>query len=72
VGDGELCFGWDEGRRRRFRWGSTAHGAGRVRSRTEAHRKMSFEDAKEDMEGRGVFVEFGGQKGMIEESPFFV
>ena len=51
-------------------WGSTAHGAGRVRSRTEAHRKMSFEDAKEDMEGRGVFVEFGGQKGMIEESPF--
>ncbi len=51
-------------------WGSTAHGAGRVRSRTEAKKKMSFEDAKKDMEKRGVFVEFGGQKGMIEESPF--
>ncbi len=51
-------------------WGSTAHGAGRVRSRKEAHKKMSFEKAKEDMEKRGVFVEFGGQKGLIEESPF--
>ena len=51
-------------------WGSTAHGAGRVQSRTEAKKKMSFEDAKKDMESRGIFVEFGGQKGMIEESPF--
>ncbi|MBU2576705.1 MAG: RtcB family protein [Nanoarchaeota archaeon] len=51
-------------------FGSTAHGAGRVRSRTEAHRKMSFEDAKTDMAKRGIFVEFGGKKGMVEESPF--
>ena len=51
-------------------FGSTAHGAGRVRSRTEAKKKMSFEDAEKDMAKRGVFVEFGGQKGMIEESPF--
>jgi len=48
---------------------STAHGAGRVRSRTEAKKKMTFEEAKADMEKRGVFVEFGGQKGMVEESP---
>ncbi len=51
-------------------WGSTAHGAGRVLSRTEAKRKMSFEDAKKDMAKRGIIVEFGGQKGMVEESPF--
>jgi len=51
-------------------WGSTTHGAGRIRSRTEARDKMSFEDAKKDMEKRGVFVEFGGQKGMVEESPY--
>jgi len=51
-------------------WGSAAHGAGRVRSRTEAKKKMTFEEAKKDMEKRGVFVEFGGQKGMIEESPY--
>lgn len=51
-------------------WGSCAHGAGRIRSRSEAHRKMSFEDARKDMARRGVFVEFGGKKGLIEESPF--
>ena len=51
-------------------WGSTAHGAGRIRSRTESHKKMSFEDAKKDMEKRKVFVEFGKKKGLIEESPF--
>ena len=51
-------------------WGSTAHGAGRVKSRTQAHKDMNFGDAKKDMAKRGVFVEFGGQKGLIEESPF--
>ena len=51
-------------------WGSTAHGAGRVKSRSQAHRDMSFDDAKKDMAKRGVFVEVGGQKGLIEESPF--
>jgi len=51
-------------------WGSCAHGAGRVRSRSEARRKMTFEDAVEDMKGRGIFVEAGGKKGMVEESPF--
>ena len=51
-------------------WGSCAHGAGRVRSRSEAHKKMSFEDAKKDMAKRGIVVEFGGKKGMVEESPY--
>jgi tRNA-splicing ligase RtcB len=50
-------------------WGSCAHGAGRARSRTEAKKMLSFEDAARDMEKRGVFVEFGGQKGMVEEAP---
>ncbi len=50
-------------------WGSCAHGAGRALSRTEAKKMLSFEDAVEDMEKRGVFVEFGGKKGMIEEAP---
>jgi tRNA-splicing ligase RtcB len=51
-------------------WGSCAHGAGRAVSRTEMREKLSFEDAVKDMEKRGVFVEAGRQKGMIEESPF--
>jgi len=56
-------------RAEKLSFGSTAHGAGRVRSRTEAKKKMTFEEAKADMEKRGVVVEFGGQKGMVEESP---
>lgn len=51
-------------------FGSTAHGAGRVKSRTQAHKDMTLEEAKKDMERRGIFVEFGNQKGLIEESPF--
>ena len=51
-------------------FGSTAHGAGRIKSRTQAHKDMTFEEAKKDMEKRGVFVEFGGKKGLVEESPF--
>ncbi|MEA3248498.1 MAG: RtcB family protein [Nanoarchaeota archaeon] len=51
-------------------FGSTAHGAGRIKSRTQAHKDMTFEEAKKDMEKRGIFVEFGGKKGLIEESPY--
>lgn len=48
---------------------SCAHGSGRLVSRTEAKRRMSVEEAKEDMKKRGVFVEFGNSKGLVEESP---
>ncbi|MBT7102290.1 RtcB family protein [archaeon] len=51
-------------------WGSTAHGAGRAKSRTQAKRDITFEEARKDMAKRGIVVEFGGQKGMVEESPF--
>ncbi|MCR4284763.1 MAG: RtcB family protein [archaeon] len=48
---------------------STAHGAGRVKSRTKARSDMTYEEAKKRMEKRGIFVESGGKKGMIEEAP---
>lgn len=48
---------------------STAHGAGRVKSRTQIRNELSFEEAKKKMEKRGVFVESKSHKGMIEESP---
>jgi tRNA-splicing ligase RtcB (3'-phosphate/5'-hydroxy nucleic acid ligase) len=51
-------------------FGSTAHGAGRVKSRVQAKKDLTFEEAKKDMERRGVFVEFGLNKGMVEESPY--
>jgi len=50
-------------------FGSTAHGAGRVKSRTRARSDMTFEEAKKRMEKRGIFVESGGKKGMVEEAP---
>ncbi len=50
-------------------FGSCAHGAGRAMSRSAAHDKISFEEARKDMEKRGVFVEFGKRNGMVEESP---
>jgi len=62
-----VLVGTSEAEKKSF--GSTAHGAGRVRSRSDAHKKMSFDEAKKDMESRGIFVEFGSQKGMVEESP---
>jgi len=50
-------------------FGSTAHGAGRVKSRSQIHREITFEEAKKKMEEKGVFVEAGSQKGLIEENP---
>lgn len=48
---------------------STAHGAGRAKSRTQAKKDFTFEEAKKRMEERGVYVEFGQKKGVIEEAP---
>jgi len=48
---------------------STAHGAGRVKSRTRAKSELSFEEAKRLMEERGVFVRSGTHRGMVEENP---
>jgi tRNA-splicing ligase RtcB len=50
-------------------FGSNAHGAGRVKSRTQVRKEISFEEAKVAMEGRGIFVKSRSHKGMVEESP---
>jgi tRNA-splicing ligase RtcB (3'-phosphate/5'-hydroxy nucleic acid ligase) len=50
-------------------WGSSAHGAGRLLSRSEAGRSLSFDEAVLDMRKREIFVR-SGKKGMVEESPF--
>ena len=49
-------------------WGSCAHGAGRVASRSEMHRRICFDEAVGEMKKRGIFVS-GNKKGMVEESP---
>jgi tRNA-splicing ligase RtcB len=48
---------------------STAHGAGRIKSRTEIRNELDYETAKRKMEELGIYVESGSHKGMIEESP---
>jgi tRNA-splicing ligase RtcB len=50
-------------------WGSTAHGAGRVMSRSAAHRKFEAGAVEEDLAARGVVLEAGSRKGVVEESP---
>ncbi len=50
-------------------FGSTAHGAGRVMSRTKANRELSVEHVKKELEERGVFIEAGSSKGITEEAP---
>jgi len=49
-------------------FGSTAHGAGRAKSRTEARKTLSKEEAEKILEERDVCLECGGIKGLIEES----
>jgi tRNA-splicing ligase RtcB len=51
-------------------FGSTAHGAGRLKSRTSSKKEMSFDEAKKDMEKRGIEIESGSAKGIVEEMPY--
>jgi len=50
-------------------FGSTAHGAGRVESRTSARKEVRGKDVKKDLEKRGIDIEAGSFKGLSEESP---
>ncbi|MDP2924835.1 MAG: RtcB family protein [Nanoarchaeota archaeon] len=50
-------------------FGSTAHGAGRVASRTSARKNLRSEDVKRELENKGIDVEAGSYKGIVEEAP---
>ena len=50
-------------------FGSTAHGAGRVSSRSAALRNLRAEDVKKELEEKGIDVEAGSWKGLVEEAP---
>lgn len=50
-------------------WGSTAHGAGRVESRTKAKSKRTGEEVKSDLNSKGIEVKAGSWKGLAEEAP---
>jgi len=50
-------------------FGSTAHGAGRIISRTEARKKLKPEDIKKQLEKKDIYLETGSFKGISEEAP---
>jgi len=51
-------------------WGSTAHGAGRTMSRTQAKRRVWGEDLIEDMAARGIVVRAASKSGVAEEAGY--
>ncbi len=48
---------------------STAHGAGRVMSRSEALRKLNREKILSEMEDKNIALTAGSFKGLVEEAP---
>ena len=52
-----------------FSFASTAHGAGRVLSRTYAKKSISPEKLKKQLESSDVMIKAGSIKGMLEEAP---
>lgn len=48
---------------------STAHGAGRILSRTSAKKNISSEQIKNELESRNIKIKAGSMKGLIEEAP---
>ncbi len=50
-------------------FGSTAHGSGRVMSRTQAKKQFSPEEVRSMLKQKDVYVEAQSVKGLLEENP---
>jgi tRNA-splicing ligase RtcB len=50
-------------------FGSTAHGAGRVESRTQARKEMTGKEVVEELSSKDIVVEAGSYSGLVEEAP---
>ncbi len=50
-------------------WGSTAHGAGRLMSRTQAKKDYWGGDVQDDLEGEGIYVKAKSGATVAEEAP---
>ncbi len=50
-------------------FGSTCHGAGRVKSRTEATRTIKLDVLLKDLESKGIMVKASGRGTIVEEAP---
>jgi tRNA-splicing ligase RtcB len=49
-------------------WGSTCHGAGRMKSRAAAKRSLRGADVARSLESRGIAVRAGSMSGLAEEA----
>jgi tRNA-splicing ligase RtcB len=48
---------------------STAHGAGRVESRTKARKELTPQMVKDELASKDIIIESGSSKGLVEEAP---
>ena len=62
-----LCVGREKGMELSF--GSTAHGSGRVMSRSKATKKYWGKKVKEDLGNKGILVRSASMKVLAEEAP---
>jgi tRNA-splicing ligase RtcB len=50
-------------------FGSTCHGAGRLKSRTEATRSINLNTLLKELEAKGITVKASGRGTIVEEAP---
>lgn len=50
-------------------FGSSCHGAGRTMSRSRAKKEIDGQELRREMSSRGIVVEAGSLKGLVEEAP---
>ncbi len=50
-------------------WGSTAHGAGRVMSRSQAFKTIKPEQVKQELDKKGILLESHSIAGIVTEAP---
>lgn len=62
-----VLIGTEESLKQSF--GSSAHGAGRVLSRTKAKRQIRGSDLKRELEEKGITIRAGSMTGLAEEAP---
>ena len=50
-------------------FGTTCHGAGRLKSRSEAIRTLDLDRLLKELDSKGIFVKASGRKTILEEAP---
>jgi tRNA-splicing ligase RtcB len=50
-------------------FGSTAHGAGRIMSRSAAKRTHTADEVKRSLESKGIYIKALTKEGIVEETP---